>query len=263
MMKMRRLLGIGLLGAVLGLSACSSDSAKDNSFEHIKEKGEFVVGLDDSFPPMGFRDEHRNIVGYDIDVAKAVADKLGLKVRFQPIDWSAKELELQSGSIDMIWNGFGYSEDRAEAMTMTKPYLVNKQVYMVKDNSPIKTLADLKGKSISLQAASTVSGLLAKNPELKAQFSEVVEVSNNLLAINSLKVDAVDAVLIGSVLSGYVARQDNTQTYRFIDANLEQEDYVIGLRKGELELKDVLETTIEELKAEGVIEQIHHKWFAQ
>ena len=127
----------------------------------------FVLGLDDSFPPLGFRDDNNNIVGYDIDLASEVAKRLGVKLECQPIDWAAKEQELNTGKIDCIWNGFTMTAEREEALSFTKPYLDNAQVVIVRSDSGYKTLADLAGKTIGLQAGSSAAEAVDSVPSFK------------------------------------------------------------------------------------------------
>lgn len=130
--------------------------ATDDSLQKVKDKGVFTLGLDDSFPPMGFRSENgMDVVGFDIDVAKKVCEKMGVTLVTQPISWDAKDSELSSGKIDCIWNGFTSLPEREEAMTLSFPYMVNKQVVVVLKDSPIKTLADLKDKTVVLQKGSS------------------------------------------------------------------------------------------------------------
>ena len=127
-------------------TASSTTAAVDQSWDKIKEKGELVLGLDESFPPMGFRDEDNNIVGYDIDLAKEVASRLGVKLILQPINWDSKDQELKTGNIDCIWNGFSINEERKQNILFSDPYMKNNQVVVVTADSNFKTLADLKGK---------------------------------------------------------------------------------------------------------------------
>src|SRR5690606_36619060 len=120
----------------------------DNSLEKIMSKGVFVMGRDDTFPPMGFRNEKNEIVGFDVDLAKEVTKRIGVELKLQPIDWNAKEQELNTGNIDCIWNGFTITEERKQAMTFTPPYIHNAQVVVVRDDSPYTTLASLCGKKV-------------------------------------------------------------------------------------------------------------------
>ena len=182
--------------------------ATDDSLQKVKDKGVFTLGLDDSFPPMGFRSENgMDVVGFDIDVAKKVCEKMGVTRVTQPISWDAKDSELSSGKIDCIWNGFTSLPEREEAMTLSFPYMVNKQVVVVLKDSPIKTLADLKDKTVVLQKGSSALDALEAKPELKASLKGEgpIQVANNVLALNDLGKGANggDAVIMDEVVAKY------------------------------------------------------------
>ncbi|NLN04997.1 MAG: transporter substrate-binding domain-containing protein [Clostridiaceae bacterium] len=179
----------------------------DDSLEKILEKGKLIVGLDDSFPPMGFRDEKNNIVGYDIDLAKEVAKRMGVELVLQPIDWDSKELELQSGKIDCIWNGMTITEERVEAMYFVKPYIANRQIVIVGENSDIKTKADLTGKKIGLQKGSSALNAV-KADDVYSKIGQIIEYQNNVDAFNDLKVGRIDALVVDEVAGRYMIEKD-------------------------------------------------------
>ena len=134
------------------LSGCGSSSTEaDKSWEKVEEKGEFILGLDENIPPMGFRDENGEITGFDIDVANEVCSRLGIKLIVQPINWDAKEQELNTGNIDCIWNGFTINDDRKKNILFSDPYMNNRQLLVVKEDSPYNTSTDLEGKKLGLQ----------------------------------------------------------------------------------------------------------------
>ena len=151
-----------LLACTIMLSACNeakNETQKvetDESFNKVKTAGVFVLGLDDSFPPMGFRDKENNIIGFDIDLAKEVCARLGIELKTQPISWDAKEQELNTGKIDCIWNGMSVDSARAKAMNLSDPYLKNRMIFTVKDKA-LANLESLKGKKI----ADGVRGILS------------------------------------------------------------------------------------------------------
>ena len=150
---MKKLFAIAVVLIILVTSVFAqgaTENAGDQSLEKIKAKGVFVLGLDDSFPPMGYRDENNEIVGFDIDLAKEVCKALGVELKCQPIDWAAKDQELATGQIDCIWNGFTKTEEREKSMTLSVAYVNNAQVIVVKSSSSINTIADLKGKVVML-----------------------------------------------------------------------------------------------------------------
>ena len=135
-------------------------SAEDKSLENVKANGKFILGLDDSFPPMGFRDENNEIVGFDIDCAKEVASRMGVELVIQPIAWDSKQMELDSGNIDCIWNGMSINEERKEAMNLSDPYLKNDMVFVVLGSSDYQSQADLEGKNIAVQYGSSAQEIL-------------------------------------------------------------------------------------------------------
>ncbi len=178
------------------------DSDGDLSLTAIQEKGILVMGLDDNFPPMGFRDDENNIVGFDVDLAEEVCERLGVELQLQPIDWDAKELELSSGNIDCIWNGMTVTDERATNMYLSKPYLDNRQVLIVAADSGIETLADLEGKIIGLQKGS--SARVAYDSSSLVDTTEVQEYVDNVSVYLDLQAGRVDAFLVDEVAGNYI-----------------------------------------------------------
>ena len=145
--KVLIIIGVILLIVILGVAVAFNQNTKEDD-------NTFVLGMDDSFPPMGYRNENNELVGFDIDLAQEVCNKLGMKLEVQTISWAAKEQELDSGNIDCIWNGFGYTEERNEAMTLSNPYVKDKSMFVVKGNSSYTNQDELKGKKIGVQSGS-------------------------------------------------------------------------------------------------------------
>lgn len=249
--------------AALAAAAClffSCGSNDDNSLEDLKSRGKFVIGLDDSFPPMGFRDADSNIVGYDIDLAKEVAKRLGVEFKAQPINWDSKELELRTGNIDCIWNGFTITDDRKEALNMTKPYLNNAQVVVVRNDSKFKTLADMKGATIGIQQGSSAEEALDANPDFKASLSRVFPFEQNLMALQDLNIKGVDGVVMDVVVAEYTIKTSG-YPFRTLKEALAPEEYGIGFRKGDDKLSDEVEKILSEMAADGTVAKISEKWF--
>ncbi|ADG81303.1 family 3 extracellular solute-binding protein [Thermincola ferriacetica] len=256
-----------LLAAVLVLSGCggsspSSSQASDPSWEKVKEKGEFVLGLDENFPPMGFRDEKGEIVGFDVDVAKEVTSRLGVKLKLQPINWDAKEQELNTGNIDAIWNGFTITEDRKQNVLFSKPYMKNRQVIIVMNNSNFTNLADLAGKKLGLQAGSSAADALAGAKDFKAKLGEVVEFDDNMTALMDLEKGGIDAVLMDEIVARYYITMKN-KGYKVLDEALASEEYGIGFRKNDKQLMEKIQRTLEAMAKDGKLAEISTKWFGK
>ena len=235
------------------VSEAADESASDNKL---------VIGLDDQFPPMGFRDENNEIVGFDIDLAKAAGEKMGMEVEFQPIDWDSKELELNSGKIDLIWNGFSISDERLETMEFTKPYLDNKMIIIVNDGSDIKTKADLAGKNVGVQDGSSAVDAVEAD-EIHTQFASMPTYDTNILALADLEVGRVDAVVADQVVARYYLAQNPDKKFVVLSDDFGSEVYGIAAKKGNTELIDKLQTALDELYDEGTSAEISEKWFGE
>ncbi len=244
------------------LPACSKKAAArgDHSLEALRERGQLVLGLDDSFPPLGFRDENNEIVGYDIDLARELARRLGVELVCQPIDWSAKEQELNTFHIDCIWNGFTMTAERREAMAFTKPYLANAQVVVVRSGSGITDLAGLAGKVVGVQAGSSAEEAIEQNAAFKASLRKIVEFKENVTALNDLEIQNLDAVVMDQVVANYSIVQ-TSRPYVILPESLASEEYGVAFRKTDIALRDKVQTILEEMQADGTVPAISTKWF--
>ncbi|OKP92332.1 amino acid ABC transporter substrate-binding protein [Paenibacillus sp. P32E] len=251
-MKRRGILVLLVVMAITVIAGCSSSGSKD---------GKLVIGIDDKFAPMGFRDDNNEIVGFDIDYAKAAAEKMGKEVTFQPIDWSAKESELNSGRIDMIWNGYTITDERKEKVLFTKPYLENSQVVVVLADSTLSKLDDLAGKEVGLQSLSSAADALEASP-IKAKLSSVSEFTDNVLALTDLKSGRLDGVVIDEVVARYYMSKE-PDTYKLLDESLAPEQYGIGIKKGNEALLTELQKALDELNSDGTAAKISTKWFGE
>lgn len=237
---------------VFGFASCNSK----------KSENEFVLGLDDSFPPMGFRDENNEIVGYDIDLAREVCSRIGMTFRAQPIDWSAKEQELNTGKISCIWNGLSITPERLEALTFSQAYLNNAQIVVVKADSGIKTLADMSGKKLGVQAGSSAADAVDAVPDFKNSLKEIVEFKENITALNDLEIGGVDGVAMDSVVAEYSIKTTG-KDFVILDEGLSPEQYGIAFKKGNTELRDKVQNALNEMAADGTIAKISEKWFGR
>ncbi len=254
------LLAVTLVLMSAMLFAGGTKETGDLSLEKVLKKGTFILGLDDSFPPMGFRDENNEIVGFDIDTAREVCKRLGVELVCQPIDWAAKEQELATGQIDCIWNGFTMTPERKEALTFTDAYVNNAQVVVVKDSSQYKTLTDLKGKVVGLQAGSSAQVAINDSPEFKTSLKEVVEFKENLTALMDLEIGGVDAVVMDLLVANDNINRSG-KAFRILDETLTKEEYGIGFRKGDVALKDAVQNALVEMAKDGTLADIATKWF--
>lgn len=254
-----------LLAVCLFVGGCgSSDTSTkgDTSLTDIKKEGELKLGLDTSFPPMGFKDDDNNIVGFDLDLAKEVCKRMDITLKIVPVDWKAKDQELKTKNVDCLWNGFTKSKDREEKYTLSTPYMNNKQVVVVLKDSPIQTLEDLKEKSVIIQNGSTASIAIEENAEFKNSLKEIIKVDDNVQALMDLKTSGSDAVVLDEVVARYYTEKD-ADTYRVLDTALANEEYVIGFRKGDVSLCKEIEKYLVEMKQDGTLKTISEKWFGK
>ena len=245
--------------AVLAFAGGKKESA-DASLDDVLKKGTFVMGLDDSFPPMGFRNDANEIVGYDVDLAREVARRLGVELVLQPIDWAAKEMELNTKKIDCIWNGFTMTAEREEAMAFSKPYLQNAQVVVVRGDSPYSALSGLAGRTVGVQAGSSAQEALDSAASFKASLGSVAEFRDNLTALLDLELHGIDAVIMDLVVAEYSIQQSG-KDFRVLDETLAPESYGVGFRKGDVALRDRVQAALEEMAADGTAKRISEKWF--
>lgn len=277
--KIALILAAVILVLSLGLAACGtadegttdtnpSDGDKSSS-EKMKvddakvaaaaNDGVFKIGLDPEFPPMGYRDTEGNYVGFDIDLAKEVAKRLGMEFEAVPINWDAKNMELGTGNIDCIWNGFTMTGREGDYL-WTSPYVENAQVIVVKENSDIKTSADLAGKVLALQQGSTAENALNSRADIKDTLANTLFVADNVSALNELKAGGVDAVLVDEVVADYYIAKN--PGLKVIDS-IARESYGVGFALGNSALRDKVETTLHEMAKDGTMKKISEQWFGK
>ena len=224
----------------------------------------FTVGLDDTFAPMGFRDEQGELVGFDIDLSQAVANLLGYTFEYQPIDWSVKEQELNSGNIDMIWNGYGVTPDREKLVLMSDVYIEDTQIIVTKDGTePIEQLEDLIGKKVTTQSSSTALQIMdAQWPkEVLDGIEDLVLYPNYNNSFQDLDAGRVDAVVVGGVYGNYVVNLRGEEKYNvFLDESA-IEPMAIGMRKTDTAFAQEINGALNDLKENGTYEEIYKKWF--
>ena len=261
----RKLIAIvGIEGIILGMIGCgnANKSLEDNS---TIDKETLIVGIDDAFAPMGFRDDSGKIVGFDVDLAKEVIERLGKEVEFQPIDWSMKETELNSNNIDFIWNGYTITEDRKEKVDFSDPYLNNRQVIVILADSNIKSKSDLKGKKVGAQNESSAVVAMEKEAELYASFDggKAVTYEDNNQALMDLEAGRIDAVVADEILVRYYIKLKGEDKFNVLDDDYGNEEYGIGIRKGDSKTVQAINNALNEMKEDGTMKEISEKWFGE
>ena len=265
---------------VLSLAACGGAKTETTAAETTAEKkeetttadttaaetaeaagGTLIVGFDQDFPPMGFVGDNGEYTGFDLDLAKEVASRLGLEYKAQPVAWDSKDMELESGNIDCIWNGFTIT-GREDDYTWTTPYMANKQVFVVANDSDIKSQADLAGKVVEVQADSSAEAALKENQDLANTFGQLLTTPDYNTAFMDLEQGAVDAVAMDVIVAGYQIKQRNAD-FKILDDSLSAEEYGVGFKKGNTELRDKVQGALEEMAADGTLAKISDEWFGE
>ena len=251
-----------LLAAMLVVMTAVPAMAQDDSLQKILDKGTFILGLDDSFPPMGYPDESNEIVGFDIDLAKEVCARLGVELKLQPIDWAAKEMELSSGNIDCIWNGMSDTAERQASMALSMDYLNNQIVFLA--NDPAITGRDaLVGKKVAVQSGSYAEEVLEQDEtylDYYKSLGEVLAYPDYLTAIMDLQNGNVEAVLIDLVVANYQINQLGDKSLFTVDS-LADDYYAIGFRKEDVALRDAVNEALKAMAKDGKVDEITAKWF--
>ena len=258
---------------VFTMAGCGSSKDADTSAkketktEDSKDKEnsdkQFIVGFDAEYPPYGYKDDNGEYVGFDLDLAQEVCARNGWELVKQPIDWDSKDMELNSGSIDCIWNGFTMT-GREYDYTWSKPYVDNSIVVVVKEGSGIEKKEDLAGKVIAVQADS--SGLAAltdeedneENLKLAASFSDLQQVADYNTAFMNLEAGAVDAIVVDIGVADY--QLESRTGFVMLDDKIRTEQYAVGFKLGNEELRDQVQSTLDEMVKDDTFDDIAKKW---
>ncbi len=234
--------------------------AADKSFDKIKDKGVLVVGLDATFAPMGFRGENGEIVGFDIDLAKEVAKRWGVEVQFKPCEWDGIIFDLNSGNIDMVWNGMTMTEERIKQVTFSEPYFTDGQLIFSRKGEEVKKVAELEGKVVGLQLGSSADYAVQKS-DIFPKIKEVKKYATNVEALMDLEAGRTDTVVVDTVAGKYYNSKRATLTYS--DESLTTEYYGVAMRKKDKALAEKLNSTLDEMRADGTFDKISEKWFGK
>ena len=249
-----------LVVAIGALAGCGNNAAKNDDANKP-----IVVGLDDNFPPMGFKDESNEIVGFDIDLAKEASKRLGRPVEFKAIDWNSKEAELKSGRVDILWNGLDITEKRKENMLFSNPYMDNRQIVFVAKGkaASIKGEADLAGKLVGTQSGSTTEEYFESNANVKNSVKEVKYYPDFINAFMDLENGRLDAI-VGDEIIGRYYLSKHPEKLEAVDVVIGPvSEFGIAFRKDDQKLRDQVQKVMDEMKKDGTTAKISQKWFAK
>ena len=267
-MKKSLLMFVSALAACVLLSACGKSSAPASASASASvasapaTAAKIVIGLDDNFPPMGFRDAKTNeIVGFDIDLAREAGKRLGVVVEFKPIDWNAKEAELSGKRVDVLWNGLTITDKRKEKIAFTSPYLENRQIIVVTAKSPIKAKADLAGKVLGVQEGSSAVEAIEKDAIAK-KLKTVRKFGDNVAALMDLSAGRLDALVVDEVVGRYYITKKPGE-YLVLEDHFGTEEYGVGMRKEDVELLGKLQKAMDDMKKDGAAARISTQWFGK
>lgn len=260
-MNLKKVILAGTL-AVTTAAMITGCGGQDKKAADQKLPDKIVIGLDDNFPPMGFRNESGELVGFDIDLAKEAAKRLGVEVEFKPIDWDSKEAALQSKQVDFLWNGLTITKDRSEKIAFSKPYMKNAQLLVVRADSPITDRAGLAGKIIGTQEGSSSIDALDKNKEFENSLQEVKKYGDFVNAFMDLEIGRTDGVLVDSVVGRYYMTKKEGK-FKVIDDKMGDEQFGVGMRKDDKVLQDKLNDVLKQMTEDGTMTKLSDKWFGE
>ena len=229
----------------------------------VKELQKIIVGLDDGFAPMGFRDAQGNIVGFDVDLAKETARRMNVAIEFKPISWNNKKLEITSGKVDMIWNGCDIMEEYKEYMIFSKPYMDNRQILLVRkgDTQGIYAVGDLAGKVVATQAGSNSEDYIDSNPKLRDSFAKFITYNNVKEGFEFLSAGKFDVMIVDEIAARYEIMK-NPDAFEIIELTIGPvTEFGIGFRKDDVELRDRVQKVFDEMIKDGTAAKISEQWF--
>lgn len=254
---------VSAIACVIALAGCNEKKLSPNSdlsFNRVMASGVLIMGHMGDFPPMVFTDKDSNVVGFDVDLAREVCSRLGVKLKLHLISWADKEKELYAGNIDCIWNGMSVDSSRASSMNLSDPYFTNRLVFMVK-NEAYNSMDSLKGKKIGVQNASTAWSMIEQS-EIKKDVKEVVLFETMNLALEAMEQDSVDAVFMDEVAAKYWNVLNN-KNYAILEDGVYNEFYAVGFRKADKALRDTINAVLTSMKKDGKFVDITVKWFGK
>ncbi len=235
-------------------------NSDDISLANVLVKAKFVVGVDISHPPLSYLDENGELVGFDIDVLRAVADSLDIDIEFVPIEWVDKLELLKKNKIDCVASGFSLTEERKKNYEMTQPYFKNAQIILVLKEKGYKDIKDLKGKTIVGQANTVGMEVLKNSDKYQNIFREIKEYPSTISGVSDVKNRGADAA-ITDISTITKILNDNPGVFKIIEEAIASDYYVYAFKKGSYSLRDEIEDVLIELGELGTLEKISRKWF--
>lgn len=246
--------------SILSIRYATEGCASDDSFNRIQKKGELVIGLDDAFPPMGYRIADGSLVGFDIEAAEELGRRLGLKIVWQPTAWSGVIHALNSKKFDCIWNGMTITPEREKQLAFTKPYIMDGQIVVVRFNEKrFKDYNDLGKTVIGVQKGSSAIKAVEKLPNAPRKIKEYTD---NPKALLDLESGRTDAVVIDNVASRF-AISKRIGKFKILPGYISKEPFGIAFRKTDVQLLTVIQQTINQMVQDGTMSKISNKWFAE
>ncbi len=255
---MKKFIAFGVMVLCLAAPAFGAD---DGSWDRVKAAGKLVIGIDDAFPPLEFRNEKNELVGFDIDASRELGKRLGIEIVHIPTAWDGVVMSLKVKKFDIVWSGMSVTPAREKEIAFTKPYIMEKQVMVVKaGNKKIKSTSDLSKKNVvGVQQGSTSEAALGK---LNKEFKEIKRYDKNTSAFMDLKIGRIDALAVDELVGRYYLSQRPGE-FTVLPEALESEPIGIGIRKEDVALKNKIQETLDSMYADGTMKQISIKWFGE
>ena len=259
-MILRKIFMVAMLLTAMVFTGCGGGDTQNGNSDGAKK---IVVGLDDEYPPMGFKNDKNEIIGFDVDLAKAAAKKLGREVEFKAIDWNSKEAELKSGRIDVLWNGLDITDERKQNMLFSDPYMDNRQVIFIRkgDEQNINAESDLSGKNVGTQAGSTAEDYITSNENLKNSFKEFKTYGDYISAFMDLENGRLDAVVCDEIVGRYYMAKHADKIDALNVVVGPTSEFGIAFAKDNTALRDEVQKAFDEIVADGTAKKISEEWF--
>lgn len=265
--KLFLLFPIVMLTTFLASCARNSQEIQSDQWQNYQKSHKIVIGFDNTFVPMGFKNQAGEHVGFDIDLANAVFAEYDIQVDWQPINWSMKETELYNGTIDLIWNGYSVTDERKEKVLFSDVYMETEEVLIVKKDSGINNLEDMTNKILGAQAGSSGYDAFVANPDLlkkRVNNQEAIQYSTFTQAFIDLETGRIDALLVDKIYANYyLAQKNETENYHILSADLESGDFAVGAQKADKILVKKINAAFKELYKKGEYQEITKKWFGE